>query len=156
MVFGKLFLKFRDRSLPSTKIPNACYLCKNDSFLNADDCADSVMHELITPPEKRPTLDSSLPRLSSSEEIAAASRTPAQTFCRTIPVLLFQLVGGFFCDNFRLIIIHVVERQFRPGCNRFGREEGEVVDIDVGVVVGDCVDGTVGITGVVDEPGWPP
>ena len=94
---------------------------------------------------------SSLPWLSSSEEIATASGTPAQTLCRAIPVLLFHLVGGFFCNDFCLIVIHVVERQFCPGFNRLGRKEGEIVNVAIGVVVGDCVDGAIGITGMVDE-----
>ena len=117
---------------------------------------DGVMRKLMTPPEKRPKLDSSLPRLSSSEEIATASGTPAQTLCRPIAILLFQLIGDFFCDDIRLIIIDVVERQFCPGCDRLGREEGEIVDIDIGMVVRDCVDSAVRITGVVDEPGRAP
>ena len=46
-----------------------------------------------------------------------------------------QLVGDFFRDDIRLIIIYVIECHCRPGCNRFGREEGEIIDVDIGVVV---------------------
>ena len=87
----------------------------------------------------------------SSEEISAAASTSTQTFRRAISVLPLHLVGFGFCDEFCVVIIHVVEREFRPSWNGLGREEGEIVDVDIGVVVRDCVDGAVGITRVVDE-----
>ena len=120
---------------------------------------DSVVYKkssCMTTLENCVGLHSSLPRISSSKEIATAPRTPAQTLCRAIAVLPFHLVGGFFCDNVCLIIVHIIKCQFRPRCNRLGRKKGEIIDIDIGVVVRDCVDGAVGFTGVVNEPGRPP
>ena len=111
---------------------------------------------LMTTPEKRPMLDSSCPWICSSEEIATTSQTPAQTFRRTVAVLLFQLIGCCFGDDVCLIVVHIIECQFCPSCDGLSRKEGEIVDINVSVVVGDGVDGTVRIAGVVDEAGRPP
>ena len=77
--------------------------------------------------------------------------TSTQTFRRTITVLPLHLVGFFFCDDISLVIIHVIEREFRPGWDGLGCEEGEIVHVDIGVVVRDCVDRAVGITRVVNE-----
>ena len=76
-----------------------------------------------------------------------------QAFGRTIAVLALQLVGSLFGDEIRLVVVDVIERQFGPGRDGLGGEEGEVVNVVVGVVVGDGVDGAVGVAGVVDEAG---
>ena len=89
----------------------------------------------------------------SSKEISAAATTSTQTFRRTIPVLSLHLVGFCFRDDIRVLVIHVVEREFRPRGNGLGGEEGEIVNVDVGVVVRDGVDGAVGVARVVDEAG---
>ena len=86
-------------------------------------------------PEKGPTLRSSLPQISLSEEVATAFWTSAQALCRPIALLPFQLVRGFLCDDVGLVIVHIVEGQFCPGWNGFGGEEGEVIDVDVGMIV---------------------
>ena len=111
---------------------------------------------LMTTPEKRPMLDSSRPWICSSKEIATTSQTPAQTFRRTVAILLFQLIGGCFGNDVRLIIVHIIECQFCPGCDGLSRKEGEIVDIDISVVIGDGVDRAVRITGVVNKAGRPP
>ena len=80
-------------------------------------------------------------------------RTPAQAFRRTVTVFPLHLIRFCFRDDFRLFIVLVIERQFGPRLDGLRGEEGEVVDVDVGVVVGDGVDGAVGVAGVVDEAG---
>ena len=102
-------------------------------------------------PEKNPEPGSWLPLNSSGKEIATAPGAPTQAFGRPVAVLSLHLIGLFFRDDVHVIVVHVLERQFRPCGNGLGREEGEVVNVDVGVVVGDCVDGTVGVAGMVDE-----
>ena len=101
--------------------------------------------------EKNPEPGSWLPLNSSGKEIATASRASAQAFGRPVAVLSLHLIGLFFRDDVHIIVVHVLERQFRPCGDGLGREEGEVVNVDVGVVVGDGVDGAVGVAGMVDE-----
>lgn len=94
-----------------------------------------------------------IPGFPSSEEIPATARTPAQALRRTVTVFPLHLIRFCFRDDVRLLIVLVIERQFRPRGDGLRGEEGEVVDVDVGVVVGDGVDGAVGVAGVVDEAG---
>lgn len=106
-------------------------------------------------PEKRPKPSSWYPWISSREEISPALRASAQTFRRPVSVFALHLIRFRFRDDVRLIVVHVVERQFRPRRDGLRSKEGEVVDVDVGVVVRGRVDGAVGVAGVVDEAGGP-
>ena len=101
--------------------------------------------------------------LSSSEEVAAACWCPTEASCGTIALLLLQfrrflcgdLTGPFhvIVPNVAVVpnILSIIERQLGHCWDRLGSKEGQIVNVNICVVVRGCDDSTIGLARVVDE-----
>lgn len=77
-----------------------------------------------------------------------------ETFGRSLSALLLQFVRLGVSDDFGVVVL-VIEGQFLVRVYVFLGEKGEFVDVLVGMVVRNCVDGAIWLTRMVDEACWP-
>ena len=98
-----------------------------------------------TTPRRKTTPQTPFPSLSMKEVPAALVRS-AQALRRALPVFQLQLVGHGVGDDVRLVVVLVVERELLARGDVLHGEEGELVQVRVGVVVRHRVDGAVGLT----------
>lgn len=89
----------------------------------------------------------------SVEEVLPALRGATETFLRHVPITPLHFQSLLMCDDASIVFVFVVERELGAGGDRYQGEQGELVDVRVGMVVGDGEETTVRVAAVVHEPG---
>lgn len=83
--------------------------------------------------------------VTSVEEVSTAGGRSTETFGRSVPLLLLDLISLLLRNRSMVLLADVIERQLSPFRDGFSGEESQLVNTGVSVIVGDGVDGAVGI-----------
>lgn len=86
------------------------------------------------------------------KEIAPALRRAAETLLRHVAFGFMYLLGLLVRDDGAIILVLIVESKLRTRRYLLQRKEGEVIEVRIGMIIGDGEEAAVGVAGMVHKP----